>query len=92
MFIPKEIIITMINIILGQTSEGRAYVNYWTFWGYDITDVYADVENRIMNMLENIEHHDAVGNDRSYEEQYQRLEKYLKELLAEGANYTTQLA
>lgn len=84
MFIPKEIIITMINIILGHTSEGRAYVNYWTFWGYDITDVYADVEKRIMTMLENIEHHNAVSNDRSYEEQYQQLEKYLKELLAEG--------
>jgi len=91
MFIPKEIIITVINIILGHTSEGRAYVNYWTFWGYDITDVYADVENRIMNMLENIEHHNEVGNDRSYEEYYLRLEKVIKDLLAEGANYTTQL-
>jgi hypothetical protein len=91
MFIPKEIIITVINIILGHTSEGRAYVSHWTFWGYDITDVYADVENRIMNMLENIEHHNEVGNDRSYEEYYLRLEKVIKDLLAEGASYTTQL-
>jgi hypothetical protein len=91
MFIPKEIIITMINIILGHTSEGRAYVSHWTFWGYDITDVYADVEKTIVNMLENIEHHSQVGNEQSYEKQYQQLEKVIKDLLAEGANYTTQL-
>jgi hypothetical protein len=84
MFIQKEIIITMINIILSNTTEGRAYLAYWTFFGYDELDMRADVENRIMNMLENIEHHDAVGNDRSYEEQYQQLEKYLKEILSEG--------
>jgi hypothetical protein len=91
-FIPKEIIITMINIILGHTSEGRAYVNYWTFWGYDITDVYAYVENRIIVLLENIEFNNEVGNDHSYEECYQKLDKVIKDLLAEGANYTTQLA
>ena len=88
MFIPKEIIITMINIILGNTTEGRAYLAYWTFFGYDELEMRADVERRIVGILENIEHHNEVGNDRSYEEQYQQLEKYLKELLAEGANYT----
>jgi hypothetical protein len=74
----------MINIILGHTSEGRAYVNYWAFWGYDITDVYADVEKTIVNMLENIECHSQVGNEQSYEKQYQQLEKYIKEILSEG--------
>ena len=92
MFIPKEIIITMINIMLDNTSEGRAYVKHWTFWGYDVMDIYAEVINCIMGMLENIEHHDAVGNEKSYEEQYQKLEKYLKDFFAEGANYTAQFA
>ena len=92
MFIPKEIIITMINIILGNTTEGRAYIAYWTFFGYDELDVRADVENRIIGLLENIEFNNEVGNDRSYEECYQKLEKVIKDLLAEGANYTTQLA
>ena len=91
MFIPKEIIITMINIILGNTTEGRAYLAYWAFFGYNELEIHADVEKRIMTMLENIEHHNAVSNDRSYEEQYQQLEKYLKELLAEGAQNHTQL-
>jgi hypothetical protein len=91
-FIPKEIIITMINIILGNTTEGRAYIAYWTFFGYDELDVRADVENRIIGLLENIEFNNEVGNDRSYEECYQKLEKVIKDLLAEGANYTTQLA
>ena len=92
MFIPKEIIITMINIILGNTTEGRAYIAYWTFFGYDELDVRADVENRIIGLLENIEFNNEVGNDRSYEECYQKLEKVIKDLLAEGANYTTQFA
>jgi hypothetical protein len=91
-FIPKEIIITMINIILGNTTEGRAYIAYWTFFGYDELDVRADVENRIIGLLENIEFNNEVGNDRSYEECYQKLEKVIKDLLAEGANYTTQFA
>jgi exonuclease VII small subunit len=43
-------------------------------------------------LLENIEFNNEVGNDRSYEECYQKLEKVIKDLLAEGANYTTQLA
>jgi hypothetical protein len=84
MFIPKEIIITVINIILSNTTEGRAYLAYWAYFGYNELDMRADVENRIMNMLENIEHHDQVGNDRSYEECYQQLEKIIKDLLAEG--------
>ena len=92
MFIPKEIIITVLNIILGNTTEGRAYIAHWTFFGYDELDVRADVEKTIVNMLENIEHHDQVGNDRSYEECYQKLEKVIKDLLAEGASYTTQFA
>lgn len=92
MFIPKEIIITMINIILGNTTEGRAYIAHWTFFGYDELYVRADVENRIIGLLENIEFNNEVGNDRSYEECYQKLEKVIKDLLAEGANYTTQLA
>lgn len=92
MFIPKEIIITMINIILGNTTEGRAYIAYWTFFGYDELDVRADVENRIIGLLENIEFNNEVGNDRSYEECYQKLEKFIKDLLAEGASYTTQFA
>lgn len=91
MFIPKEIIITMINIILGNTTEGRAYLACWAFFGYKELEIYADVEKRIMTMLENIEHHNAVDDDRSYEEQYQQLEKYLKELFAEGARNHTQL-
>ncbi len=92
MFIPKEIIITMINIILGNTTEGRAYIAHWTFFGYDELYVSADVENRIIGLLENIEFNNEVGNDRSYEECYQKLEKVIKDLLAEGANYTTQFA
>jgi hypothetical protein len=91
-FIPKEIIITMINIILGNTTEGRAYIAHWTFFGYDELYVSADVENRIIGLLENIEFNNEVGNDRSYEECYQKLEKVIKDLLAEGANYTTQFA
>ena len=92
MFIPKEIIVTVINIILGNTTEGRAYIAHWTFFGYDELDVRADVENRIIGLLENIEFNNEVGNDRSYEECYQKLEKVIKDLLAEGANYTTQSA
>jgi hypothetical protein len=91
-FISKEIIITMINIILGNTTEGRAYIAHWTFFGYDELYVRADVENRIIGLLENIEFNNEVGNDRSYEECYQKLEKVIKDLLAEGANYTTQSA
>lgn len=90
MFIPKEIIVTMINIILGNTTEGRAYLAYWTFFGYDELEMRAGVERRIVDILENIEHHNEVGNDRSYEECYQQLEKIIKDLLAEGASYITQ--
>ena len=90
MFIPKEIIVTMINIILDNTTEGRAYIAHWTFFGYDELYVRADVERRIVGILENIEHHNEVGNDRSYEECYQKLEKIIKDLLAEGASYITQ--
>ncbi len=82
----------MINIILGNTTEGRAYIAHWTFFGYDELYVSADVENRIIGLLENIEFNNEVGNDRSYEECYQKLEKVIKDLLAEGANYTTQFA
>lgn len=83
----------MINIILDCSSNGRAYVSAWTNWGYDIEDVYAHVERKIMNALEKIERCDA-GDDNtlSYEQCYQNFEKVLKDFFEEGAGYITHFA